>query len=242
MSIKHSVLALLSEQPMGVYQLRKEFESRTGGTWPLNIGQVYSTVQRLERDGLVGAQPAEGSEDVERYALTETGTASAKDWWTSPVLRGTPERDELVIKLALAVTVPEVDVQAVVQAQRRETMRALRDFTRLKTTALTGTSLAGTAWKGTAPDDAPGQDLAWSFVLDHHIFAAEAEIRWLDHIEADAARAHRAIASADRSERHVGAADEGRAAELGAAAVGPPVADPASGVNDSADDSVRSRR
>lgn len=99
------------------------------------------------------------------------------------MLRGTPERGELVIKLALAVTVPEVDVRAVVQTQRRETMRALRDFTRLK---------------ATAPDDEVGQDLAWSFVLDHHIFAAEAEIRWLDHIEADATSAPRGYAVGDQ--------------------------------------------
>lgn len=215
MSIKHSVLALLSQQPMGVYQLRKEFESRTGGTWPLNIGQVYSTVQRLERDQMVAALPAQGSEDVERFALTDAGAASAKYWWTSPVLRGTPERDELVIKLALAVTVPEVDVHTVVQAQRRETMRALRDFTRLKA----------------APDgDAKsGPDLAWSFVLDHHIFAAEAEIRWLDHIEADAARAHRSAAGASmhlRNERTEGAGNELRAAERDAGSVGLSVADP----------------
>lgn len=181
MSIKHSLLALLSAEPMGVYQLRKEFEARTGGTWPLNIGQVYTTMQRLERDELVMAEPAQNSDDVERFSLTHSGSASAKDWWTSPVLRGAPERDELVIKLALAVTVPEVDIQAVVQAQRRETMRALRDFTRLKADQPDG-------------EEHVGRDLAWSFVLDHHIFAAEAEIRWLDHIESDAARAHRSAA------------------------------------------------
>lgn len=175
MSVRNGLVALLSQEPMGVYQLRKEFEARTGGTWPLNIGQVYSTIQRLERDGLVAPVSVSG-EEVERYDLTDAGRQAANSWWTDPVLRGAPERDELVIKLALAVTVPGVDVPAVVQAQRRETMRALRSFTRLKATASEGESH-------------PGADLAWSLVLEHHIFAAEAEMRWLDHIEASVRRA-----------------------------------------------------
>lgn len=200
MSIRHGLLALLSQESMGVYQLRKEFEARTGGTWPLNIGQVYSTIQRLERDGLVAPVPVIGDE-VERYDLTDAGHQAASSWWTDPVLRGAPERDELVIKLALAITVPGLDVRAVVQAQRRETMRALRDFTRLK---------------GTTPDDEahPGGDLAWSLVLEHHIFAAEAEMRWLDHIEASVRRAVAgAQAETTASAAHVGAAVDGAAVE-----------------------------
>jgi DNA-binding PadR family transcriptional regulator len=184
MSVKQSLLALLTEEPMGVYALRKEFEARTGGTWPLNIGQVYTTIQRLERDGLVErADDADSGGDVERFALTDPGRAAAQGWWLSPVRRGAPERDELVIKLALAVGAPGVDIRAVVQAQRSETMRALRDFTRLKAAEPDG---------GTHP----GGDLAWSLVLDHHVFAAEAEMRWLDHVEA---RASRAAAAATRS-------------------------------------------
>lgn len=179
MSVRNGLLALLSQTPMGVYQLRKEFEARTGGTWPLNIGQVYSTVQRLERDGLVASLGVD-DDDIERFELTADGAQAAQAWWTSPVLRGSPERDELVIKLALAVTVPGVEVRAVVQSQRRETMTALRDFTRLKVRAADGASVAA--------EGADGTDLAWSLVLENHIFAAEAEIRWLDHLEATVLR------------------------------------------------------
>ena len=53
MSVRHALLALLSEGPKYGLQLREEFEARTGEIWPLNVGQVYSTLQRLERDGLV---------------------------------------------------------------------------------------------------------------------------------------------------------------------------------------------
>ncbi len=100
------------------------------------------------------------------YRLTEAGRAATATWWTTPVDRAEAPRDELVIKLALAVTVPGIDVPAVVQAQRTQTLRQLQDLTRLKQQA----------------DER--QDLAWLLVLDNLVFAAEAEVRWLDHVEA----------------------------------------------------------
>lgn len=176
MSVKHGMLALLAGEPMGVYRLRKEFEERTGGAWPVNIGQVYSTMQRLERDHLVARIDTPG-EEVERYALTEDGRAEAEAWWSTPVQRGQTGRDELVIKLALAVSAAGVDVSHIVQTQRAETMRSMRDFARLKKQLPEPGS----------PISSP--ELAWSLVLDHHTYAAEAEVRWLDHIEAAVARA-----------------------------------------------------
>ena len=179
MSVKQGLLALLSEEPMGVARLRKEFEARTGGTWPLNIGQVYTTVQRLERDGLVAhtedsaAAGGEARGDVDLFTLTDAGREAAQGWWHTPVRRGAPERDELVIKVALAVTAPGVSVREVVQRQRTETMRALRDLTRL----------------AAQTDPTSPADLSFSLVLDNHIFTAEAELRWLDHIESRAERA-----------------------------------------------------
>ncbi len=173
MSIRQGLLALLEQGPMYGYQLRAEFEARTGATWPLNVGQVYTTLGRLERDGLV--QPAgEDGDGHAVYRITEAGRAEVATWFSTPVSRTAPPRDELAIKLAIAVTVPGVDVQAVVQGQRTATVRALQDYTRLKARA-TGT-------------DTP-QDLAWLLVLDSLVFAAEAEVRWLDHCEARLARA-----------------------------------------------------
>jgi hypothetical protein len=57
MSVKHALLALLDQRPMYGYQLKSEFEARVGQAWPLNIGQVYTTLVRLERDELVAAEP-----------------------------------------------------------------------------------------------------------------------------------------------------------------------------------------
>jgi DNA-binding PadR family transcriptional regulator len=173
MSVRRGLLALLAEGPRYGYQLRAEFEARTGATWPLNVGQVYSTLSRLERDGLV--EPAGASEGQVFYAITDAGRADVTAWFAAPVERGAPPRDELAIKLALAVTVPGVDVQLVIQSQRTATLRALQDYTRVK---------------------AGGGDLAWSLVVDSLVFQAEAEVRWLDHCEARLARAARERAAA----------------------------------------------
>ena len=174
MSIRRGLLALLAQEPMYGARLRSEFESRTGGTWPLNVGQVYTTLARLERDGLVEA--AGGADDDGRidYRLTDLGRSEVQRWWTAPVDRSDTPRDELVIKLALAVTVPGVDVGRVVQTQRTATLRHLQDLTKLKRAS---------------SDEAAGRnELAWLLVLDNLVYAAEAEIRWLDHVESRLAR------------------------------------------------------
>ena len=168
MSVKQALLALLEQGPMYGYQLRAEFERRTGSTWPLNVGQVYTTLTRLERDGLVQGGEQDGEGHV-IYRVTDAGRAEVAAWFTTPVPRTQPPRDELAIKLAFAVTLPGVDVGAVIQQQRSATMAALQDYTRLKR--------AGNA------------DLAWGLVLDSLVFAAEAEVRWLDHCEARLRRA-----------------------------------------------------
>ena len=188
MSIRHSLLALLEREPMYGYQLRAEFDATTGSTWPLNVGQVYTTLARLERDGLVSP----GEQDVEgrtRYGITEAGRAELAAWFASPVVSAERPRDELAIKLALAVTVPGVDVAAVVQRQRASTITSMQDLTRLK--------------RGGADDE-----LSWSLVLESMRYQLEAEVRWLDHCEAALGRAARARPARDPARDP--AADPGR--------------------------------
>jgi DNA-binding PadR family transcriptional regulator len=180
MSVRQALLALLEQGPMYGYQLRAEFERRTGATWPLNVGQVYTTLTRLERDGLVAESGADGEGHV-IYRVTDAGRDEVATWFTTPVERTQPPRDELAIKLALAVTVPGVDVGAVIQQQRSATMAALQDYTRLKR--------GRPAAPADPADPADPNDMAWTLVLDSLVFAAEAEIRWLDHCEARLRRA-----------------------------------------------------
>jgi DNA-binding PadR family transcriptional regulator len=169
MSVKHGILALLGRGSRYGYQLRLEFEQATGGTWPLNIGQVYTTLSRLERDGLVRALPAaDGGQRP--FELTEAGRAEVSHWFATPISQSDRPRDELAIKLALAITTPGVDVRQVVQSQRGATMRRLQEYTRLKSAEFRA------------------EDLAWRLVLDAMVFQGEAEIRWLDHCEASLVR------------------------------------------------------
>jgi DNA-binding PadR family transcriptional regulator len=135
---------------------------------------VYTTLARLERDGLVEAVGADDEGRIS-YRLTPAGRQEVSSWWLSPVDRQTTPRDELVIKLALAVTVDGVDVHRVVQTQRTATLRHLQDLTRLKQRATTSHESGG-------PSDG-NVDLAWLLVLENLIYAGEAEVRWLDHVE-----------------------------------------------------------
>lgn len=168
MSVKQGLLALLAEGPGYGAQLKASFEQRTGSTWPVNVGQIYTTLDRLQRDGLVQAEEPDDEGRI-RYLLTPAGQAEVARWWQTPVDREITPREELVIKLALAITSPEVDSAAVAQAQRAATMHRLQQLTRLKQSIDAG-------------------DLAWLMVVEHQLFATEAEIRWLDQVEASIAR------------------------------------------------------
>lgn len=165
MSIKHGLLALLSEGPRYGYELRSGFEARTGGAWPLNAGQVYTTLGRLERDGLVTQQGTDDEGHV-YYALNDAGRVELQAWFETPVERTPPPRDELAIKLALATGLSGVDLATVVQRQRSATLATLQSLTRQKATALDA--------EHTGP----------LVVLDALLSAADAEARFLDVFDA----------------------------------------------------------
>jgi DNA-binding PadR family transcriptional regulator len=166
MSVRQSMLAVLSLGDCHGYQIRSELESRTGSAWQINIGQIYATLDRLERDGLVVAHEA-NDEGQNRYSITNEGRTEVLAWLMSPVERSAMARDELVSKLALAVTLPNVDVQTLLDTQRFSTMHSLQTLTTAKKSA----------------DENDPRELAWIMILDSQIFNAEAELRWLDHVE-----------------------------------------------------------
>jgi DNA-binding PadR family transcriptional regulator len=168
-AVRWGLLALFTDGPKYGYQLRTEFDARTGGTWSLNVGQIYTTLERLDRDGLV-ASTGVNDEGRTVYAITTAGRAALAAWFVAPVTDTDRPRNELAIKLAMAAATPGVDMSAVVQAQRTESMRQMRDYTDLRRRA--------------DRDD----DVAWLLLLDHLIFALESEIRWLDHVEATVLR------------------------------------------------------
>ncbi|GAA3419140.1 PadR family transcriptional regulator [Streptosporangium vulgare] len=160
MSIRHGLLALLSRgAPARLPATGGVRRGSTGATWPLNIGQVYTTLSRLERDGLV--EPGESDEQGRVvYTITAAGLTEMTRWFDTPVVQSDRPRDELVIKLAMAVAARQVDVAEVIRRQRTATMRTLQQLTRAKRSATERTATEGAAQR---------------LVLDSMIFQAEAE-------------------------------------------------------------------
>jgi len=161
MSIRHSLLALLSEGPKYGFQLRQEFETSTGEVWPLNVGQVYTTLQRLERDGLAQSDDVEQDERQKNYRITQEGGEELSRWLRTPPNLSEPPRDELVIKVLIASRLPDVDVYEVIQVHRRYIVQLMQQWTHLK-------------------EDESQFDLAFALAVDAELFRLDAVVRWLD--------------------------------------------------------------
>jgi DNA-binding PadR family transcriptional regulator len=156
MSVRHALLALLSEGPKYGLQLRQEFEARTGEVW-----QVYTTLQRLERDGLVESDEAGEGGPQNGFRITAQGGEELAHWLRTPPDLSSPPRDELVIKVMVAYRMPDVDVHDVIQVHRRYLVELMQQWTRLK-------------------EDEANFDLGFALVVDAELFRLDSVIRWLD--------------------------------------------------------------
>ena len=162
MSVRHALLALLSEGPKYGLQLRQEFEARTGEVWPLNVGQVYTTLQRLERDGLVESD--DGHDGPQKtYRISADGSVELDVWLHTPNTDMSPPRDELVIKILVALRLPGIDVPALLQSHRRQLVEAMQWYTHMKA------------------DE--GHDVGLALLADSELFRLEAIVRWLDTVD-----------------------------------------------------------
>ncbi|HEY6296970.1 MAG TPA: PadR family transcriptional regulator, partial [Streptosporangiaceae bacterium] len=135
MSVRHALLALLSEGPKYGLQLREEFEAGTGEVWPLNIGQVYTTLQRLERDGLAQSDGSDTEGPQRRFRITQAGREELAGWLRTPPDMTSPPREELVMKILVALRLPGTDVPGVIQAHRRYLVQLMQQWTRIKEAA-----------------------------------------------------------------------------------------------------------
>ena len=161
MSVRHALLALLSEGPKYGLQLREEFEARTGEVWPLNVGQVYTTLQRLERDGLVESDAAEQDGPQKGFRITVLGVEELAGWLRTPPDLASPPRDELVMKVLVALRVPGTDVRDVIQVHRRYLVQLMQQWTRIK-------------------ESEAESDMNLALVVDAELFRLDALVRWLD--------------------------------------------------------------
>jgi DNA-binding PadR family transcriptional regulator len=170
MSVRHAMLALLSEGPKYGLQLREEFEARTGDVWPLNVGQVYATLHRLERDGLVESDGTSEEGPQRGFRITAEGEHELARWLRTPPDLSSPPRDELVMKVLVALRVPSADVHEVIQAHRRYLVELMQQWIRIK--------------EHDAEDD-----LNMLLAVDAELFRLDSVVRWLDAAEARVKRA-----------------------------------------------------
>jgi DNA-binding PadR family transcriptional regulator len=170
MSIRHAMLALLSEGPRYGLRLREEFEARTGEVWPLNVGQVYTTLQRLERDGLVESDGNGEDGPQKTFQITPDGERELAGWLRTPPDLSSPPRDELVMKVLIALRMPGTDPHEVIQAHRRYLMQLMQQWRRIK-------------------DDEADGALGLTLAIDAELFRLDSVVRWLDVADARLERA-----------------------------------------------------
>ncbi|MFZ5818064.1 MAG: PadR family transcriptional regulator [Bacillota bacterium] len=169
--MKHAILGFLARTPRHGYELKGEFDLLTGGLWELNIGQVYSTLERMLREGLVAleAEEAEG-DDRKVYRVTPAGLHELQAWLDRPPLKPRPLRDEVLIRLGLLLEQDPGRALALIDSQRRIYHLQLADLTRQK---LALRQEAGPA----------AERLRRELLLDAALQHTEADLRWLEGCE-----------------------------------------------------------
>lgn len=183
MAVREGLLALLSERPKYGYQLKAEFEARTGAVWPLNVGQVYTTLDRLERDGFVASldDADEAAERRRRYQLTTAGRQAQEAWFAASAGSDVPPRDGLVMKVLLAVHIVGIDAMEVIRGQRTARVERLQVLRRRQREAV-----------------AAGSDgLSERLVADALTIRLESEVRWLDLCEERLVQHGRTVSGTD---------------------------------------------
>jgi DNA-binding PadR family transcriptional regulator len=171
-SVRHTLLALLSEGPRYGRQLRKELEAGTGEAWPLNVGQVYAALRRLERDGLVESGDTGTAGPHKEFRITNDGAAELAAWLCAPPDLASAPHDQMAAKVLAALRVPGTDAHEVIQVHRRSLMELMQQWTRIKR-------------------EQTGHDLGLGLRLDAELFRLDSAIRWLD--AADGRLMHAAV-------------------------------------------------
>jgi len=163
MAVREGLLALLRDEPRYGYQLKTEFETATGGVWPLNVGQVYTTLDRLERDGHVTMHV--GDDEQKLYSITVKGLGELGEWWEAIPAEDPPPRDELMLKVLMAIEQGPDHGLSVITKQRSALLGLLQQRRRERSAVPTS------------------GDVAAMLVTDALVVRAEADLRWLDLCE-----------------------------------------------------------
>lgn len=165
MSVRDALLALLDRRPAYGYELKADFEAATGDGWALNIGQVYSTLQRCERDELATAEDEADDQGRRLWTISAGGREAVASWLAEPAPSVQASRDEFSLKVLMAIEAHPERLDDIIRDQRNATMGELQALTREKA----------------AVDES---DLARQLHLDRSVLLVEAQVRWLDMVEA----------------------------------------------------------
>lgn len=158
MTVAPALLGILQAGPRHGYDLKRTYDARFGHDRPLAYGQVYSTLARLLKNGLVEveSEPGDGP-DRKRYAITDAGVSDVEEWLARPEKPEPYLQSTLYTKVVLALLTGR-DAADVLDTQRSEHLRLMRELTRRKSEG----------------------DLADQLVCDHALFHLEADLRWLE--------------------------------------------------------------
>ncbi|WP_419873035.1 PadR family transcriptional regulator [Candidatus Pristimantibacillus sp. PTI5] len=163
MSIKHAILGLLYQKPRHGYEIKTEFEQMVHKQWPLNTGQIYTTLDRLVRDLL--AEPLEGEgQDRKPYKITDKGTDELLDWLLQPVERSL-FKDEFYFKLLCAKRIDFEQWRGMIDGQKRVLLMSVLEMTHLKNELDTE------------------RDTAMLLLLEGSLLHLEADMKWLELVD-----------------------------------------------------------
>ena len=169
MSVRYALLGLLKQQPRYGYELRAAFIALAGGVeaWEVKPAQIYTTLNRMVESGLVEKQlnESDGSDEKVVFSLTPSGEAEFAGWFGQGILDD-PQQDPFYLKLMLSLELPDVDAGRLIQTQRATLYQELHRITTVRTSL------------------DPHTELARILLMDKAIMHLEADLRWLDMIEA----------------------------------------------------------
>ena len=167
MSLKYGLLGLLTSEPLHGYEVKNRFEAMLGGTWEVNIGQVYTTLQRLERDRLVRPVGVRGDRGKQAYELSPEGRKALDDWLAEADTGPQSLHEDIYVKLLIATRVANGSVGQLLGRQKRAYLQRLRDLNRLEERARRDGRI----------------DLAR--LVRGALLHAEADLKWIDELSTE---------------------------------------------------------
>jgi DNA-binding PadR family transcriptional regulator len=172
MPVKHAILGILKEVPRHGYELKSIFDERIGNFWNLNYGQIYTTLDRLEKEGFVSGieEEQDSRPDKKVYNISLKGVQELERWLQEPATKPRPLRDELFIKLFFTSREnPELALR-LIERQTQIYMEQMRELTETKYRL--------------SKDSLNQENMMTDLLTDAALFHAEADVRWLSHVEA----------------------------------------------------------